>query len=346
MLARTRIKQIVNTKDKDILSLLSDIMNPSGYSLEDKLNNRRQRWPKIRATLFTIELIFNLMVSFIPSKYPEYLLIFGDYAYYLIGNHREAANLASLCYRLFMVANQWMFVLDDLEWLKKANQKFKEIDTIHMTGKMKRLASRSRIINSIVGYFFACLMSVSIAANPLIRRELYWENIPRILFGICLQPVAIKLLAFYGGVFVVNLFLLLEMSSVWSRQFNRNFKEKLQKGDSKVLVDCLNQYWTLYSMLQYLNVGLKKLYLICVGSVFGISFIFYYLANLDGISPMVKVVVLAAFSTLILIVMYISTIAGRVNEECERMSEHLYKQLAIRKRFSLDDLDTKLNVST
>lgn len=332
IMLRERENEEIERED-DIVSQLRELMEPYGEYPEEKMNNRTRPVTKIITVVLVIYFTYSVITTLVPSKYAYYLAMFSDYGVVIIGlKYRQVMNGGVMSYLSGIAGAQLNFTFDDLSWLKKANQLFRKIDSIYISSSIKRIVKRSHFNITLVGYLYGGVYLAGAIYNPYFR-GLLMENVPWFLFGFSYYPITLRYVANYAGVFVYQLYYLLKMSNILCDQFNRNLKKRLRNKrlSEKMLMRSLEEYSNLVAMLQYITVGLRRLYVINVSSVFGFSFCFYYLSFPDDAPKVTAFTASVYCSVSITFVLFISSVAGGITKRIEKTKQIFYEHIAIRR---------------
>lgn len=321
---------------RDITTIIQSFFQSYGYSFDEK--NRKKQ--KIKALLLIIDILYVIVLSCVPLENAQLLLLLGDYGFYLTGySTRNVANEIPISYRGILVLLQLLYIFDDFQWLAKANSYFKQIGSIQVAENIEVIMKRSRTVVKFIAASFFSLVPLIYYINPIIRQEIYLENIPKIFLGYMSQPLMLGIHTYYSGMFAVELYLLLSMNSDFCVQFRSYFESQLQQNPSKkTLTDLIKQFNELYIMLYFINTHLKNTYLILVTCIFCSSLGFYYISLNSPIHIAIRSELFLVCVTIWIVILYISAISGNVDIQNRKLSEFVYKKVVIEQRILLPSL--------
>lgn len=316
---------------QDVLTCLNLLLKPFSYDVFDKISAHNQKFQQFKTIVIWIEFVYSILISFIPTRYTNLLIILVDTGYYVIGTQlRTILNSAGFCYRINLVMSQTAYLFDNHRWLILANEFFHKSTWIQITEKMIHQIRFYKFIVRISGvfYYFICL-SIFLSNTEVIE-QINLENFHKFLFGFILLPMWLSYHFFNITLFYMELYLLLQMSTQFCTQFNTNFQLTLKKATAKAdLIECIEHFGYFYLMIKNFNLYLTRAFILMVIALFGYSLHLFYLAFYSDLNTIVRYAFFLIIFVEILLTIYFAIIAETIDFQSKKMSTFVYKTIVI-----------------
>ena len=329
------LKSLPTMSKQDIIETLKQFLNPFGYDVNNKIKNQNQTVQILKLILISTEIIFSIIVAFIPMRNPFYLTLCADNGYFLLGlTFRNIVNSGIISLKFHFFLAQLHYVNDDFQWLVTSNQLFQQIDYIHIPQTTKKTIKRARQILILVFVIFIPIVVIVLIINKDLRQNTftqpYYQWIPSTLFISLWIPYH-----FYStGIFLTKLYLILKMTTWFSKQFNTEVRVILKKKPTQPMVlNVLKQFSTFYQLNQQLNAHLKYCYLLMVLFFFTYGLHIFYMGIYLELITFIRVTLCSVCINIIVILSYFSLVAGSVDVQTKLLSDYIYRLLFIEHRF-------------
>lgn len=329
------------TKTNDIIAVISELMLPFGYDLHARLAHRDQRYQVVRTIIITLHCLYVLVVAIIQNHSPETMMWLCDLGFYLLGSQlRNLMNAAILSFRLQLVFAQLLYFQDDFIWMIEANHYFHKLNSLRISSRILRLASKTRPASFSSLVFTALVCIVCIVANQEIPKD---ESFVKFIIPCVIAISQIPIHYYYTGMFISKMYLLMIMSSEFCVQFKQYFRNSLRISiqadtlDSRVgLIKCIQEFTDLYLLIHYLNSYLKKAYISTTFFQTLVALFLFYMEFYENVSNWIRAAFVGVILASILVVIYLSSINDSLNNQCEQMANSLYKTIVIDEQIELN----------
>lgn len=311
----------------DLIEAVDMIMGKFGFRIRSKIANQFT-WHETLLTLFAIVDMLQAMMSFVPTKGNERLLIvLFDAGYVGFGaEFRYILNMLYGTYRMNLFFMQLIFWFDNYQWLVKANREFKRIDSISVPRSLNKRLAKSKLYVIMFASFMLGMSEIQMFLNSYLRRGdpvdvAFFHKFIYFFFSLIYQ-------SYYSGAYFVEYHLLMEMLTTFLDQYNAHLEPLLKKEgfiSSDQMIYELRQFSSIYVLIQYVKQYLKNAYLVFIISMFGVSTQCYYTAFYTKVSDFIRVMKFLVFLIILLVIIRFSIAAERIGSKCEEMSKKIYK---------------------
>lgn len=326
------------SKDHDLISTLSLLLDPFGYSVERKIQAKKQRWHQVKLLFFAFLFVFQLIIYIISEEDGPLLETFGDTGFYYVpnGSIRKALSRLAFCVRSHWILSQLAYVLDDYTWVRCANPIFHRVESISIPRNMIRILPKMRLYNLLTStlFLFMRLIMFFIRFRSLISNgEIKWIHY---FHGILSESILYNYHTYYSGMFVCELLLLLNLAEKFCSQFSDHYKKILRKPISRRdTKEIIIQFESLYELMQHLNSHMAEIYAIFVFFCFSYCVCLYEF-SFDQKSLLLYRV-MASMTAVIFcgLVIYFSWIAGAGIVKIHSLSTKMYHTVVLRQKASI-----------
>lgn len=305
--------------------------------MDCKILKQNQTIQIYKLILICIDAIISIIVSFVPSENLLYLTLFVDDGYLILGiKLRNIINSTAFALKFHLILAQLHYINDDFSWLLISNQLFYQIKYIHIPPTVNKTIKQTQQILRIVFCFFFIMLFAIMFFNKDFREQVLIQPYYLWIHSIFWVAFFIPYHFYSSSIFFSKMYLVLKMTSWFSRQFNTEAQAILKENPSLPMVmHVLKQFSTFYQLIQHLNKHLKYCYFLMVLFFFSYGLHVFYIGFFLDVITLIKISAYFVCIYIILILSYFSLVAGTVDVHVKQLSDCIYRVMIIDHRFNL-----------